>query len=81
MNLNKQQSEKYLEIVRHGNMDDMFDFGKECERQAVLSDVEEWLVDIDLDKVDEVFYQEALIRNSIYAELRAKLAEIREGKV
>ena len=27
MNLTKEQSDKYIEIVKNGNMDDMFDFG------------------------------------------------------
>ncbi len=82
MNLNKQQSEKYLEIVRHGNMDDMFDFGKECERQKVLSKVEGLLVDeqelIDGKSIGPNHIQEE--RNKLKAELRAKLAEMKEGK-
>ncbi len=39
MNLNKEQSEKYLEIVWKGNMDDMFDFG----RQSTISEIIELL--------------------------------------
>lgn len=50
----------------------------EEQKQKVLSEVEGWLVDVDLDKVDEVFYEECRIKNSIYAELRAKLAEMKK---
>lgn len=38
MNLNEPDGAKYLEIVKNGNMDDMFDFGIQIGRVSVLKD-------------------------------------------
>lgn len=74
MNLNKQQSEKYLEIVRRGNMDDMFDYGRECERQAVIKEIEGLLAEKEVEYEDNLVSQEI---SFFIAELRAKLAEMK----
>lgn len=41
MNLNQQQSKRYLEIVKNGNMDEMFDFGREVEIELIKSELPE----------------------------------------
>lgn len=33
--MNKEQSEKYIDIVKNGNYDDMFDYGKEVTLTGV----------------------------------------------
>ena len=39
--MNKEQSEKYIDIVKNGNYDDMFDFGVEVEYNRLLTLLEE----------------------------------------
>ena len=38
MNLSKEDSEVYMKIIKHGNYDDMFDFGYACGRVALAKD-------------------------------------------
>ncbi len=39
--LNTQDTELYLKIVRVGNMDDMFDFGRVIGRQEMIKETQE----------------------------------------
>ncbi len=46
MKMNKENSEKYIEIVKKGNMDDMFDFGKKNGAEELQKIVQGYFEDI-----------------------------------
>ena len=69
--MNLKQSKRYLEIVRSGNMDAMFDFGKEVargeERKRLKDGVELWM-NIH-DKQNKSFQADDLI-NYLFDEVK-----------
>ena len=48
MNLNEEQSKRYIEIVKSKNMDDMFDFGREIGWERGMNQMEQCKIDESL---------------------------------
>jgi len=54
MNLTKEQSDKYIEILKNGNMDDMFDFGVSVSLKRVMTHIKKITGEMRTSETDKI---------------------------